>query len=78
MTIVIMKKTVAYKESACDTIANGAYCQPRILDIENSKLSIYNLNTVGTTNMITVNGQDRSPFSENKNQFTSTVALLRT
>lgn len=64
--------------SACVTIAEGSDCQPRIASIESSsKISIYNLNTVGVTKMITEDGQDLADFSDNTNSFTSSVALFR-
>ncbi|KAF4343990.1 exo-beta-1 3-glucanase [Fusarium beomiforme] len=63
---------------SCVTIAEGSDCQTRITSIESSsKISIYNLNTVGTTEMITQDGHSVAKFSDNKNAFASTVALFR-
>ncbi|KAH6653965.1 putative Exo-beta-1,3-glucanae [Truncatella angustata] len=53
-------------------------CQSRIASIENSHVSVYNLNTVGATSMATVNGRDLANWADNKNNFVSTIAWLAT
>jgi len=64
--------------TTCSNQGNGEACQGRIVDIENSSgISIYNLNTVGTTNMITVNGNDVAKYADNLDGFVDTIALFR-
>lgn len=53
------------------------YCQSRIFSVENSAVSVYNLNTVGTTKMITVNGVDVADYSNNVAGFSDSIALFR-
>lgn len=65
--------------TACSTVAAGETCQSRILSVEASTgVSVYNLNTVGTQGMITVDGRDVAVWSDNQDAFTQTVALFRT
>jgi len=61
----------------CSDIGAGARCQKRIFSVENSKVSVYNLNTVGTTKMVTVDGVDKADYSENMDGFVQTIALFR-
>ena len=65
--------------TVCSDQGNGETCQSEIVDIESSTgaVNIYNLNTVGTTNMLTVDGVDRAPYSANLNGFIDTVAIAR-
>lgn len=53
-------------------------CQTRIVSIEDSSVSIYNLNTIGATSMATVNGVDIASWADNRNNFVSTIAVLKT
>ena len=54
---------------ACSQPGNGEACQSAIFSIDSlgSGVSVYNLNTVGTTNMIEVGGQSYAVFSDNFN-----------
>jgi len=61
----------------CSNQGNGEACQTHAFSVENSKVSLYNLNTVGITKMITVNGNDIAPYSDNLNGFVDTLALFR-
>lgn len=61
----------------CSAIGSGAVCQKRIFSVERSSVSVYNLNTVGTTNMVTVDGRDVALFSDNMDGFVQTIALFR-
>jgi hypothetical protein len=61
----------------CSNQGAGETCQTHIVDIESSKVSIYGLNTVGTTEMITLNGVDGSPAATNDDGFVSTIAIFR-
>ena len=61
----------------CSNQGAGETCQKHIVDIENSQVSIYGLNTVGTTEMITYNGVDEAPASANDDGFVSTIAIFR-
>ncbi|KAF3020074.1 hypothetical protein E8E14_001442 [Neopestalotiopsis sp. 37M] len=53
-------------------------CQSRIASIEDSSISAYNLNTIGSTSMVTVDGRDLASWADNKNNFVSTIAWLTT
>ena len=61
----------------CSNQGAGETCQKHIVDIENSSLTIYGLNTVGTTEMITLNGVDEAPAASNDDGFVSTIAIFR-
>ena len=64
--------------TACSNQGGSENCQTNIVDIESSSdINIYNLNTVGTTNMATVNGKAVAKYSDNINVFPDTVALFR-
>lgn len=67
--------------TACSAQDAGAICQTRILSIEGDRLSydinIYNLNTVGTTNMITRDGVDLASNVDNNGPFVDTINLFR-
>ena len=64
----------------CSNVGEGTACQNRIVSIEGSgsDVSVYNLNTVGTTEMITLDGNDVAFWGDNVNGFIDTVALFRT
>jgi glucan 1,3-beta-glucosidase len=62
----------------CSAAGNGEVCQRHIVDIINSPdASVYNLNTVGTTYMITLNGQDEAFYEPNVAGFIDNIALFR-
>lgn len=61
----------------CSNQGNGEACQARIFSVENSGVSVYNLNTVGTTNMITVDGVDVASYADNLDGFVDSIALFR-
>lgn len=55
-------------------------CQNRIFSIEgceNQRVSVYNLNTVGTHYPVTVDGRDVAYFDDNQSVFPQTIALFR-
>lgn len=54
-----------------------AMCQSRIMEVSESIVYVYDLHTVGTINMITLDGKDIAPFNENSAGFTSNVAAFR-
>ncbi|KAI1085509.1 putative Exo-beta-1,3-glucanae [Whalleya microplaca] len=62
----------------CSAETSTVDCQPQIFSIEGSQVSVYNLNTVGTTKMITVNGQDIANAADNPDGFVDTLAVFRT
>jgi glucan 1,3-beta-glucosidase len=65
--------------TTCSDQGNGEACQSRIFSVEGSKsIDIYNLNTVGVTDMISDDGVDVAIFSDNLDGFVDTVALFRT
>jgi glucan 1,3-beta-glucosidase len=61
----------------CSDQGNGETCQSRIFSVESSSGTVYNLNTVGTTNMITKDGVDIASYSDNLGGFIDTIALFR-
>lgn len=64
--------------TACSAQGNGEACQARIFSLEgdNSQIGIYNLNTVGITSMITVDGIDIANYSDNLAGFVDHIALF--
>lgn len=62
---------------SCSDIGSGAVCQKRDVSIEHSTVSVYNLNTVGATKMITVDGVDVADYSDNIDDFIASIALFR-
>ncbi|KAI9708251.1 MAG: hypothetical protein M1820_004205 [Bogoriella megaspora] len=64
--------------TTCSQVGNGEACQANIVDLESSSnINFYGLNTVGTTNMVTINGASRARYSDNINVFPDTIALFR-
>jgi glucan 1,3-beta-glucosidase len=61
----------------CSDQDNSNKCQSRIFSVESSTGSVYNLNTVGATDMITKDGVDVASFGDNPDGFISTIALFR-
>ncbi|KAK3381060.1 glycoside hydrolase family 55 protein [Podospora didyma] len=61
----------------CSDEGTTTRCQKRIFSLEKSSISVYNLNTVGTTYMITIDGVDTARFTENLDGFIASVALFR-
>ena len=62
----------------CSNQGNGEACQKRIFSVEDSKMALYTLSTVGVTNMITMDEVDVASYADNLNGFVDTVALFRT
>ncbi|KLU82128.1 hypothetical protein MAPG_01205 [Magnaporthiopsis poae ATCC 64411] len=59
--------------NSCAAEASAFKCQSRLTSIERSRLHMYNLNTVGVTNMVTLDGVDVVSFENQRNGFVSTV-----
>jgi glucan 1,3-beta-glucosidase len=63
---------------SCAAEGNASKCQSRIFSVENSQnVAVYNLDTVGTTKMATVDGVDVADWADNFGGFVSTIALFR-
>ncbi|KAK4151575.1 pectate lyase superfamily protein-domain-containing protein [Chaetomidium leptoderma] len=63
----------------CSQIGKGATCQKRIFSVEGeSDIRVYNLNTVGTNKMITVDGVDVAAYEDNIDGFVHSIALFGT
>ncbi|KAK4168155.1 pectate lyase superfamily protein-domain-containing protein [Cladorrhinum sp. PSN259] len=63
--------------TTCSAPGQGSRCQKNILSIEGrSKIRVFGLNTVGTTNMFTVNGVNSGLYSANQNDFIQTIAQV--
>ena len=64
--------------TSCSDVGNGENCQSNIVSLENcGAVNLYNLNTVGTTNMLKVNGNTVATYNNNLNSFTDSLALYR-
>ncbi|KAK4150377.1 glucan 1,3-beta-glucosidase [Chaetomidium leptoderma] len=65
--------------TACSTFTAGQTCQQRITSIEgsSSNINIYNLNTIGTREMINRDGARVAWFADNVNTFASNVAVYK-
>jgi glucan 1,3-beta-glucosidase len=65
--------------TACSTFSAGQTCQQRITSIEGaaSNVNIYNLNTIGTREMLSRNGARVAWFADNVNTFASNVAVYK-
>lgn len=63
----------------CSAQGNGEVCQVRNFEVEGdgSVVELYNLNTVGTTYMVVVEGEDYALYADNLNGFVDSVALVR-
>lgn len=64
---------------ACSNYGNGETCQERIFDIEGdiNNVDVYNLNTIGATDMITENGARVASYADNINVFPDNIAVFR-
>ncbi|EMC99022.1 glycoside hydrolase family 55 protein [Baudoinia panamericana UAMH 10762] len=64
--------------TTCSNQGNGEQCQYRIFEVLNSTgISVYNLNTVGTHEMIEQDGTNLAYYGDNLDGFVDTVALYR-
>lgn len=61
-------------DNSCAQVGPQARCQSDIFDIRNSRVSVYNLVTVGTESMVRYEQQSTAFFRDNFNGFVSTVA----
>lgn len=65
--------------TTCSSQGSGAICQSRILDIdETSKLSVYDLHTVGTNQAVRQGDRDYGYYADNSAGFSTEIAVLRT
>ena len=61
----------------CSAVGQGATCQKRTFSVEGqSEVRVYNLNTVGTNKMVTVDGVDVANYEDNIDGFVHSVALF--
>lgn len=65
----------------CSAVGAGAVCQARIVSVEGGRnsydISLYNLNTVGATQMVTRDGEDIASNVDNDSTFVDTVNVFR-
>ena len=61
----------------CSNAGNASKCQSHIFSVDRSRVSVYNLNTVGTASMITVGNSEVASWADNQDGFVSTIALFR-
>ncbi|KAK0926024.1 hypothetical protein LTR29_017963 [Friedmanniomyces endolithicus] len=65
--------------TTCSIQGGGEICQYRNFEvIDSSGVNVYNLNTVGTHEMIEVDGQNVAYYGDNLDGFVDAVALFRT
>jgi hypothetical protein len=65
-------------DNSCAQKGQGANCQARNFAINQSqRISVYNLNTVGTNKLITIDGTDLIRYEDNDDAFVQSVALFR-
>jgi hypothetical protein len=61
----------------CSQVGQGATCQKRTFSVEgSSEVRVYNLNTVGTNKMVTVDGVDVANYEDNIDGFVHSIALF--
>ncbi len=61
----------------CSAVGQGATCQKRTFSVEGqSEVRVYNLNTVGTNKMVTVDGVDVANYEDNIDGFVHSIALF--
>ncbi len=61
----------------CSGVGQGARCQKRSFSVEGqSQVRLYNLNTVGTNKMVTVDGVDVANYEDNLDGFVHSIALF--
>lgn len=64
--------------TTCSDSPGPEDCQSMIFDVDSStSIDVYNLNTVGTTNMIILNSASVATYSDNINVYPDTIALFQ-
>ena len=65
--------------TTCSNNPGPENCQNNIISLEgtNNNINIYTLSTVGTSNMITINGQAVAKEGDNNNGFPDIIAVFR-
>ncbi|KAI9815139.1 MAG: hypothetical protein M1827_002982 [Pycnora praestabilis] len=65
--------------TACSDAGAGETCQTRIVSIEgtSSDIYVYNLNTIGSVNMVTQDGSDLANQGDNTNVYPDTIAIFK-
>lgn len=64
--------------TTCSNAGNGEACQSEIFRVDGSTqgLTVYTLNTVGTTNMVDVDGTSKAVYSDNIGVYPDGFALF--
>ncbi|QKX63308.1 uncharacterized protein TRUGW13939_10477 [Talaromyces rugulosus] len=67
-------------DTSCSDLGGSADCQSEVFRVDSgvSDLKVYGYNTVGVTNMITVNGTSAAVYSDNLSVFPASIALFST
>ena len=65
--------------TSCSTFAAGQTCQQRITSLEGNvkNVNIYNLNTIGTREMLNRDGKRVAWYADNESVFPSNVAVYK-
>ena len=78
--LISLHATVTWLTSiACSAVGAGENCQSAIFSVDStaSSVSVYNLNTVGSNQMIQIGGTSYAGYAQNINVFPDTIALFR-
>ncbi|QSZ32267.1 hypothetical protein DSL72_001841 [Monilinia vaccinii-corymbosi] len=64
--------------TSCSNEGNDENCQARIFSLEgdNANIGVYNLNTVGVTSLVTINGKDLANYADNLAGFVDHISLV--
>lgn len=64
--------------TSCSDAGNGENCQSETFRVDGSVsgLNVYGYQTVGTTNMITINGTSAALYSDNLSVYPDSIALF--
>lgn len=76
---IITCRLLTVRPAACSYQSSGETCQSRIFSIEGKKASninVYDLNTVGATSMIDLNGVSVAQYSDNVDVFPDNIAVF--
>ena len=66
----------SFFSSYTQTCISSRTCQSTLVSIENSTPWVFNLNTIGTNAMITLNGANTARGQDNRNVYPDTIALF--
>ncbi|MCJ1421843.1 hypothetical protein MMC32_008210 [Xylographa parallela] len=76
---ILKSSNILVYGAACSAVGAGENCQSAIFSVDStaSSVSVYNLNTVGSNQMIQIGGTSYAGYAQNINVFPDTIALFR-